>query len=63
MAGKGRGWHGDSEGHARAGRKGGKASSGIKRSSRSDNDRGSNLTYEELKEVDTHNPEAGTDEV
>ena len=27
MAHKGRGWHGDSEGHARAGRKGGKASS------------------------------------
>lgn len=25
MAGKGRGWHGDPEGHARAGRKGGKA--------------------------------------
>jgi general stress protein YciG len=26
--GPGRGWHGDPEGHARAGRKGGKASSG-----------------------------------
>ena len=26
--GKGRGWHGDPAGHARAGRKGGKASSG-----------------------------------
>ncbi len=25
---KGRGWHGDSKGHAEAGRKGGKASSG-----------------------------------
>lgn len=24
-SGKGRGWHGDSEGHARAGRKGGQA--------------------------------------
>lgn len=27
---KGRGWHGDSEGHARAGRKGGKKSAGLK---------------------------------
>lgn len=28
MKGKGRGWHGDPEGHAKAGRKGGRVSSG-----------------------------------
>ena len=28
MAGTGRGWHGDPEGHRRAGRKGGRVSSG-----------------------------------
>lgn len=28
MAGQGRGWHGDSQGHAKAGRKGGKVSGG-----------------------------------
>ena len=31
MAGKGRGWHGDPAGHAKAGRKGGKSSSEARR--------------------------------
>lgn len=36
MAGKGRGWHGDPAGHAKAGRKGGKASSEARKKRKQD---------------------------
>lgn len=43
---KGRGWHGDSKGHAEAGRKGGRASSKSRKSNKSSNQENENWMEE-----------------